>query len=374
MSKMDMRVNNFDLLRLLAATQVMVVHTSAHLGLNWDTAHYALEHFPGVPIFFALSGFLISASYERNSDLKQYGLNRALRIFPALWACLAASIALAYFVGGIRFPVAQTIPWLAAQMSFAQFYNPDFLRPFGVGVLNGSLWTISVELQFYAAVPIIYWAIGRRHTNTKLIAATVLLAAFHMLVVAAPDHLLVDPKSPLYRLTQIFLPTYLYLFMVGVLLQRNYSKLSGCLEGKGIYWLVAYVVVAFSATNFGSARIGNNLSPFLAVMLAFTIVSLAVTAPALSGKILGGNDISYGVYIYHMPIVNSLLSLHVLGAIWVPVAALLTYIAATASAKFIETPAKRLKKNPLHTATVPAPDNQDSSAVDLPPSKLLGMK
>ena len=40
--------------------------------------------------------------------------------------------------------------------------HPDFLRGYGVGVLNGSLWTIPVELQFYALVPLIYWSLSLR--------------------------------------------------------------------------------------------------------------------------------------------------------------------------------------------------------------------
>lgn len=48
-------------------------------------------------------------------------------------------------------------------MSFVQFYNPDWLRGFGTGVLNGSLWSIPVELQYYVLLPFLigsteYWA------------------------------------------------------------------------------------------------------------------------------------------------------------------------------------------------------------------------
>ncbi|MFZ1324637.1 MAG: acyltransferase, partial [Candidatus Contendobacter sp.] len=146
---MDLRSNNFDLLRLLAATQVLVVHGIDHLYPDWIFLKYVLSFFPGVPIFFVISGFLISASYERNPNLWQYAQNRILRIFPALWVCLTVSIFFAMVVGRVHFPIDKTIPWLIAQATFFQFYNPDFLRSFGVGVLNGSLWTITIELQFY---------------------------------------------------------------------------------------------------------------------------------------------------------------------------------------------------------------------------------
>src|SRR5262245_53294221 len=86
------RTNNFDLIRLFAASQVVFHHASVHLdaaasGPVWS----ALEQFPGVPIFFFISGFLISRSYEANSTLREYATNRILRIYPGLWICLAVT-------------------------------------------------------------------------------------------------------------------------------------------------------------------------------------------------------------------------------------------------------------------------------------------
>ena len=54
--------NNFDLIRLLAASQVAITHSAEHLNLH-SWVFDALRFFPGAPIFFFISGYLIYASY-----------------------------------------------------------------------------------------------------------------------------------------------------------------------------------------------------------------------------------------------------------------------------------------------------------------------
>ena len=96
--------NNFDLLRLFAASQVAYLHISRNLEIQLTglplALKYCLEYFPGVPIFFVISGFLISISFDRNPDLRAYTINRILRIYPALWiSTLVTLLALALFAG-----------------------------------------------------------------------------------------------------------------------------------------------------------------------------------------------------------------------------------------------------------------------------------
>src|SRR4051794_31062121 len=86
------RNNNFDLLRLFAATEVLFSHSYWHFEMPDPIWLTYLHNFPGIPIFFVISGFLISASYERKSDLKNYVRNRALRIYPALWFCIILTV------------------------------------------------------------------------------------------------------------------------------------------------------------------------------------------------------------------------------------------------------------------------------------------
>src|SRR5205085_11791485 len=56
--------------------------------------------------------------------------------------------------------VGKLAEWVAMQLTIGQFYSPHVVNAaYGVGHTNGSLWTIPVELQFYVAIPVLYFAI-----------------------------------------------------------------------------------------------------------------------------------------------------------------------------------------------------------------------
>ncbi len=192
------RLNNFDLLRLGAALASGIgarcVPPRGPEGW-WGRVSLLI---PGVPIFFFISGFLISRSYESNSRLDEYFRNRALRIYPALVVCTALSllsVTVAGYFATVESPSAHFVAWILGQITVLQFYNPDFMRAFGTGVLNGSLWTITVELQFYVLIPLLYWVfrqLERRRIGTNAALCVLTLAflavnvAFHSLGVRTP--------------------------------------------------------------------------------------------------------------------------------------------------------------------------------------------
>src|SRR4029077_5953381 len=136
----DWRVNNFDLLRLLAALQVAIVHS---IGILKPTGYFArllgagLDRLPGVPIFFVISGVLISKSYEHSDSFRDYLRNRCLRIFPGLWVCLVVSVAviLVLGVGSLgRITAPDWLLWWAGQMSIFQNFPAAFLEPLSTGL------------------------------------------------------------------------------------------------------------------------------------------------------------------------------------------------------------------------------------------------
>ena len=130
--------NNFDLIRLVAAAEVAVRHTLVNVAP--DSFGYALKVVfalvPGVPIFFFLSGYLISRAWERSPTASDYFRNRALRLFPGLWACIAVSVLLLFATGYLAtasWTFARLALWVGCQGSVFQFWNPEFLRAFEIG-------------------------------------------------------------------------------------------------------------------------------------------------------------------------------------------------------------------------------------------------
>ncbi|MGB2964038.1 MAG: acyltransferase [Anaerolineales bacterium] len=172
MKDFDFFHNNFDLIRLFAALQVVFIHGHEHFGLgpgSWLVK--SLQIFPGVPIFFVISGFLVSASWERSAPqgVGAYFKNRFFRIYPALWVCFFISLGSVFIIYKPSSSLVELGKWVIAQLTIGQIYNPDFLRGYGVGTLNGSLWTIPVEIQFYILLPLIYFVFNRKNWHPVLL-------------------------------------------------------------------------------------------------------------------------------------------------------------------------------------------------------------
>lgn len=345
-----MRPNNFDLIRLLAAFQVVLYHGIEHLKIGeffpgWVSVFPRC--FPGVPIFFVISGFLVSASYKRSQTLKSYTVNRALRIYPGLWVCLIFAIASVFVLKpevftGVSY--SKFFTWVAAQVSIVQFYNPDFLRSYGLGALNGSLWTIPVELQFYIVLPIAYFLIGsNKEIRNKLL---LILILFFLALNQFHCHGLRDYNTTFwYRIIGCTFLPHFWLFLVGVAFQQNFDRLLPYFEGKLVHWSVVHAVSVSLAIYLGQAYGSNYPFPLVGLSLAGLTMAFAYTGRGLANRLLNHNDISYGVYIYHGLMINALVHLGWVGS----VAHLLLLFVTTAtlaylSWRFVERPCMRLKK------------------------------
>ena len=359
----DWRVNNFDLLRLLAALQVAVVHS---IGILMPTSYFArllaagLHRLPGVPIFFVISGVLISKSYEHSDSLRDYLRNRCLRIFPGLWVCLVVSVAviLALGVGSLgRITAPDWLLWWAGQMSIFQSFQAAFLEPLSTG-LNRSLWTIPIELEFYIVLPALYAILRPRGRlgNMRLLAIALASLAVQLLIVNSHPSV---GQVHAYSLLKMTLAPYLWMFLVGVSIQRNWSTVRRWLFGRAHWWGLGYLMLCAAAGWLRIDTGGNYMSPVYLLPLAGLIVSLAMSAPQLSDRILRHHDVSYGLYLYHMLVIDLLVGLAAPSG-WASFAAaiIVSIGLAALSWTLIEKPYLRGKRGPLRAvpdgSSVPA--------------------
>jgi peptidoglycan/LPS O-acetylase OafA/YrhL len=348
------------LIRLLAALQVATIHSLAafHMyGVNATVVSLAVRMFPGVPIFFVISGFLISKSYERCHSLRDFYRNRCLRIFPALWVCLAASVGVILVAGvGVLGPVSTRgwLGWWAAQMSLYQQFGPDFLKPIGQGSLNANLWTIPVELEFYLVLPLIYavFRLHQRRGDTALACLVVASLALHF-VYCRPS---LWPAFPAHTFVVETAAPYLWIFLTGVLMQRHWPLLRRWLAGSTHWWLLGYVLLCVVCRRFHIAVGSADISPLFLLPLAALVLSFAVWRPALADKLLRQNDVSYGTYIYQGLVLNLLLLFGVQGGFLSVAAAIAISLGLGAvSWRFVERPFLQRKRKSLRAAMLTAP-------------------
>lgn len=339
--KINLKHNNLDWLRLIFALQVVMMHSIAWLDkeekANFDVFSW-LGYFPGVPAFFFLSGFLIYASYDKSIQASAYFKNRFLRLWPGLIFVTLGGL-LVVILGRM---VAQDNSgdaeeyalWFFSQITLGQAWNPSSFRNLGIGVINGSLWTITVEIFFYLSVPVIH-LIEKRFKYTVHLLLVLSFIAFgyseELLM-----HVSIEDKS-LYEYLALTPIIWGWMFLVGTLVYKNLQ----CIEKYFKYTTLGFpIILALILLDIPDSILfsasGNRLGIvyFLALSLAVMFLGFG-TAPQ---KIKF--DLSYGIYIWLAVVINFLIIVDWYSVVNVM---LTTLLVASISWIFIEKPALKMK-------------------------------
>ncbi len=154
--------NNFDFLRLAAAAAVLVSHQYALggqpeprlLAFSWGGL--------GVLVFFAISGYLVAASWQHDPHAGRFVARRLLRVWPGLAvACLLTALVLGPLVSSLstgaylRHPETRHFLKILGLASFDAGLPGVFAGNPLAGSANGSLWTIPVEVRCYLALVVV---------------------------------------------------------------------------------------------------------------------------------------------------------------------------------------------------------------------------
>lgn len=304
---------------MFAALQVFYGHAVAHLKLPTSTfASSVFAVFRGVPIFFILSGFLIWNSLDRTPNLKTFVKKRVLRLYPELWCAVILSVlSIVILYDGFR--IRDLALFTVGQATVFQFWTPEALRGFGCGTPNGSLWTISVIVQFY----IVAWFL-KKLTRKKSGLALWIGMLICSLAIGFVSPVLSDlMPSIVYKLYNQTIIPYLWIFLIGTFICEYFQILIPQFKRYWFLSLIGLLLVCFTGFD-----IHGNYGVLATLLQAITWLGFAYALPGLNIK----HDISYGIYLYHMVILNILIQLGFIGHYgWFVIALVLTFLIASAS-------------------------------------------
>jgi peptidoglycan/LPS O-acetylase OafA/YrhL len=328
------RANNFQLIRLLAAAAVVLFHSYAL------TNHWADEplwkRIPelnsgamGVACFFVISGFLVTQSWLARTRAVPFIAARVLRIYPALIGAVVLTLVLAGIsstLDGVTFLThPQTLDYVLRVMPAweMQYRLPGAFAANSLPDVNGSLWTLPIELRLYVAV-LLVGIVGLFARPRILLAAFLLIVA----VFAWPhDWLAMSAYDKAAR-------DLLLLFALGSLawVWRGAIPVS-----------LALAALVMLALIFNPAELARGA--FFAPLLAY-LVFVAAYHPRLQWPAFNRiGDYSYGLYVYSFPIQQTLVE-RIPGIDPLPLLALalaLTLLLAALSWHCLERPALGLK-------------------------------
>jgi peptidoglycan/LPS O-acetylase OafA/YrhL len=362
------RPAGFDYLRIVLALAIVADH--AIIACSGEQAQRDL--FNGatrpllailVPMFFALSGFLVASSLIRNRNLITFAGLRVLRIVPAL----AVDTLFCALIIGVLLTSVPLREYFSSREFAKYFLNivgdihytlPGLFLNNPSNVVNAQLWTIPFELKCYIALTVMA-LIGLHKRRLLFLGATTLILLSTVLYIARYPAEIND-------VWHLLIPSFL--FGVCIFIYREQLSWNP--------WLMAASVVASIILLYQT----NAIMTFAAIPIAYATVWLGL----LDGKrdpIIRSGDYSYSIYLYSFPIQQAVIALTPLGRFWLVnfiFALPVTFALSAFSWHFVEKPMQE-RRHYLYKfeAWLRARRNKDSNSEleggSLPPSDVAGL-
>jgi peptidoglycan/LPS O-acetylase OafA/YrhL len=348
----DARRNNFDALRLVAATSVVFSHsflisegTQDHEPLIWLTGNQSIFGLVGVFVFFAISGFLVTQSFEATGDAWRFLAKRALRIFPGLFvATVLSAFVLAPLVTTLwpsvflsrpepyEYVIGNTLlDQTVHELPGVMFVN----NPVGLEI-NGSLWTLRLEFAMYLMV----LALGVLRLLTVRVALLLVVFGIVCLRFNMLDEL--EKWGWFFHLLSGW-GWLVGFFAAGMVLYK--LRHTRIFDGRIALLALAGLVISVPLRQF------LVLFPLFGCYLALWL-ALTPRLPVIPAARFG--DLSYGIYIYGWPVEQGTVWLLGGRAAWwqvfllaLPAAAAIAFL----SWHLVERPALRLKPRARRSMT-----------------------
>lgn len=276
--------NNFDLLRLILASMVMIGH---FVYLTRAPLHSFIFSYPtfAVEAFFLTSGYLIFGSFVRSSALLPYAIRRTCRIYPlyAAVVLMQAAFMVLLLPGSVFGYVADIAKYLAANLAFANFLSPDIAgltAKLPEPEINPSMWTLKVEVAFYIVLPVLAFLVKRY--GIWAIVLIFVASSIYSFVLLDMGHAQLARQ----------LPGQLRYFVVGIALYQFRDLI------RPPVWLAAILTMGL----FAIASVGG--APWLQLVRPIIVGGVVFLFGQKLPPIVVKRDISYGVYLIHGPVIQ----------------------------------------------------------------------
>jgi peptidoglycan/LPS O-acetylase OafA/YrhL len=279
----------FGALRLALALGVVL----AHLGWGAYVGRFS------VFAFYVISGYLMCLVLDRRygftwPGVRDYAVNRFLRIFPSYWAACALSVALLLWFGNPRFGVLW-YPWSLPSTPVDWISNLSIAGlPSGhADRLVAPAWALRVELFYYMAL-----AAGLARGPVVAVLWALAAAAWHVHLGIAGA----GPDARYYPIAAAALP-----FSLGACAYHARGPLARRVRRPATWASVAALAWLGNAVIAGALHAGGTALPFYVSCavsaLLVALLSLPIAAAARVRRLdarLG--DLSYPVYLVHMQV------------------------------------------------------------------------
>jgi peptidoglycan/LPS O-acetylase OafA/YrhL len=338
-SATDGHPSGFDYLRLILSVSIIAVHSVlTSYGLAANDALYQSEF--GricnllVPMFFALSGYLVAGSLERSRTLGMFLGLRAIRIFPALvMEVVLSALILGPFVTTLPLQLYFSDPvffkYMLNAIGDVHFHLPGvFADNPWPHIVNGQLWTIPYELYCYCALAIIA-LLGLKKWRVLGPVFVVIVSLGYLLWILHGTEGTVVPGT-----NGVRKPFLVATFLAGVSIYFYREVLPW-----GRWYAVAALAVSLALPSLG--QYGGFLAP---LPVAYATVCLGLMNP--SRHMLRGADYSYGIYLYGFAVQQTMMHFFPIMQVWylnILVSLPIVILVAAASWHFVERPANGLR-------------------------------
>jgi peptidoglycan/LPS O-acetylase OafA/YrhL len=318
-------IPELDGFRAIAITMVIFFHYGIYIGNSYVDV-VAGAGWLGVPLFFIMSGFLISLPYIKKAydqaplpSTSNFYKKRILRIFPLYYFSLVLFVVINYIFQYRDI----TVDDIAKHIFFIDNFYPERLT------INSVYWSLAVEIQFYILFPVIGFVLYYFSSKQKIVKAICTIAAVILASIGYRIYVCMSmdiTDHDLY-MKYIYCNTFANFesFGYGILaaflfvLQKKGNPLNKHVQlVLFIFMVVCVYFVMYYSFNNGVNHLSKH--PFvpvvfyslLNILMTSMIILVLSTSNNFINKVLSLkplvviSTLSYSLYIWHLPILYSI--------------------------------------------------------------------